>query len=196
MRIFPVLLSVAGACALAACDTGSDAPPQGQAKHKGEDSLLISSDGAKAQLTYAHAGTPAPDAVFTGPDGKAARLADFRGKPLLVNLWATWCGPCKAEMPTLERLSAREAGKITVLALSQDMDGMAAVKPYFAKQGFKALQPYIDSENGVMAATASASLPTTIYYDAAGNEAWRVIGSVEWDDGEIADMLKEGMMPQ
>ena len=130
---------------------------------------------------------------FVGPDGGPATLAQFRGKPLLVNLWATWCAPCVAEMPTLDALALREQERLTLIVVSQDMAGKREVDPYFAKARFANLQPYLDKQNVLMEALKTDTLPTTVFYDAKGKEQWRVIGAMDWQ-GERAKTLIEGAL--
>ena len=184
---------------LAGCDSGSK--PAGQAqpanpaiagKDKSEDIGLESASGLRATLTYKFAGRQAPKAVFTGADGRDVSLADFAGRPLLVNIWATWCAPCKAEMPTLDALAALEEGRVSVIAVSQDLEGRAPVRAFFDKSAITNLEPYTDPENALLAAFGNnIALPTTILYDPEGLEVWRVTGGVEWDDTEIAKLLSQ-----
>ena len=136
-------------------------------------------------------GAAAPTAAFTGPDDAPVTLAAFRGKPLLVNLWATWCGPCVAEMPTLDALAAARGDDMQVIAVAQDLQGAEVVDPWFQKAGLKALQPYLDPDNGLLDA-ANSALPTSIYYDAEGREIWRVIGAIDWQGDEAKALLAEG----
>lgn len=136
------------------------------------------------------AGKPVPAASFTGPDDTDVTLAAFRGRPLLVNLWATWCAPCVAEMPTLDRLAAAEAGKLAVVAVAQDLQGAAIVDPWFAKAKLAALEPYLDPENRLLDVYNSA-LPTSILYDAEGREVWRVVGAIDWEGAEAKALLGE-----
>jgi thiol-disulfide isomerase/thioredoxin len=135
-------------------------------------------------------GKAAPTVSFRGPDDAPVTLADFRGKPLLVNLWATWCAPCVAEMPTLDALAAKSGDRMTVIAVAQDLKGAEVVDPWFQKAGLKALQPYVDPENGLLDA-ASSALPTSIYYDAEGREIWRVVGAIDWQGKEAQALLAE-----
>ncbi len=183
---------------LAACDTGS--APKGQAQAdiveeagKGAKEIgLESASGMRATLSYKAAGTRAPQATFTGADGRDVSLSDFAGRPLLVNLWATWCAPCKAEMPTLDALAALEADRISVIAVSQDLQGRKPVVAFFEQTKVANLEPYTDPENALLAAfDHMVPLPTTILYDSDGREVWRVIGGVEWDDAEMAKLLRE-----
>ncbi|WP_245942098.1 TlpA family protein disulfide reductase [Sphingomonas gilva] len=141
-------------------------------------------------LDRSHKGEAAPALAFKTPEGTDTTLAAFKGKPVLVNLWATWCAPCKAEMPTLDALALREAGKLTVLTISQDLQGAEAVAPYWRAQGFKALKPYLDPEIG-FSMTYAATLPMTILYDAQGRELWRMTGGMDWSGPKAAALIAE-----
>jgi len=184
---------------LAGCDKESE--PKGQAQpassavtETGPDSEIVleSANGMRATLSYKFAGQQAPAATFVAGDGSDATLADFAGKPLLLNIWATWCAPCKAEMPTLDTLAALEKARMSVIVVSQDLEGLAPVKAFFTETGVKNLEPYTDPDNALLAAFNNAiALPTTILYDANGKEVWRVAGGVEWDDAEMAKLLRE-----
>lgn len=146
----------------------------------------------RATLSYRFADQQAPAATFTGADGRDVSLADFAGRPLLVNLWATWCAPCKAEMPTLDALAELEEGRVSVIAVSQDLQGRKPVQAFFEAAAIINLEPYTDADNALLAAFENQiSLPTTILYDAEGKEVWRVTGGVEWDDAEMAKLLRE-----
>jgi thiol-disulfide isomerase/thioredoxin len=184
---------------LAGCD--KESAPKGQAQpasgvKAGQGSTkeigLESANGMRATLSYTFAGQLAPKAAFTGADGRDVNLSDFSGRPLLVNLWATWCAPCKAEMPTLDSLAALEEGRISVIAVSQDLEGRAPVAAFFEKTGIANLEPYTDADNVLLAAfNNQIALPTTILYDSDGKEVWRVAGGVEWDDEEVANLLRQ-----
>lgn len=143
-------------------------------------------------LDRSFAGTPAPTVTFEDPQGRPTSFAAFRGRPLLVNLWATWCGPCIVEMPSLDALAAREGERLQVLALSQDMDGRDRVTEFFGARSFDRLEPYLDPELGVMFGLRIDTLPTTILYDAQGREVWRMTGMADWQDARTARLLREG----
>ena len=118
-------------------------------------------------------------------------MAAFRGKPTLVNLWATWCAPCIVEMPALDALAAREGEALNVVALSQDLDGRAAVTRFFAERGFRELEANLDPQMQFMTALGLGTLPTTILYDAEGREVWRMVGVADWESEGVARLLDE-----
>lgn len=136
-----------------------------------------------------------PDFVLKDASGKQAPLASFKGKPLLINLWATWCAPCVAELPALDQLAKDRAGRLTVLAVSQDLDsaggGTDAKVAAFLNERAPGLAPWRDGENTLAFHYNAQTLPTTIYYDAAGREVWRYTGAREWTSAETATLLDE-----
>lgn len=192
LRLIALLLALG--LSLAGCDRQKQENPQGAAAPDGLPAGEIADAGASAQPTghidRSHAGTPAPTVRFQDPKGNPASLADFRGKPLLVNLWATWCAPCIAEMPTLDALAARDKD-LQVLAVSQDMEGRAKVDAFFAERKFAMLQPYIDPELNLMMSLKVETLPTTILYDKEGKEVWRMTGMEHWDQDRAAALIRE-----
>ncbi|MDR6114086.1 MULTISPECIES: TlpA disulfide reductase family protein [unclassified Sphingomonas] len=139
-------------------------------------------------VNRSHKGEAAPTLGFTTLDGKPTTLADFRGKPVLVNLWATWCGPCVAEMPTLAATAERLKGKVAVIAVAQDE--AAKVKPFLAGRKLDALPVYLDPKLG-LSVHYQANLPTTILYGADGKEIWRVTGGFDWAGAEAQKLLSE-----
>jgi thiol-disulfide isomerase/thioredoxin len=147
---------------------------------------------ATGRLDRSHAGSAAPNILFEDPAGEPASIADFRGKPVLVNLWATWCAPCVVEMPSLDALAAREP-RIEVLALSQDLNGQAKVDAFFEKRKFAMLEPYIDSELTFMTQLGISTLPTTILYDSEGREVWRLAGLEDWQGPRAAALIDEAL---
>jgi thiol-disulfide isomerase/thioredoxin len=184
LRLLIACLLGLGAVAIAGCDRQKPDMPQGA----GIEGLLRAQPG---RLDRSYAGTAAPDTQFEDPDGDPATMADFRGQPLLVNLWATWCAPCIVEMPELDELAVREQGRLKVLTLSQDMEGRAKVAQFFAERDFKAIEPYLDAEIAFMTKLGIQTLPTTILYDAEGREVWRVTGIEEWTGERAAGLIAE-----
>ena len=197
------------AAALAGCDRQNPPAPQGNGANAATTAAAPAAPGGGApttgneaahaeyptgRLDRSHAGTAAPALAFQGPDGQQTRLASFRGRPLLVNLWATWCGPCVVEMPSLDALAGRQtAGQgLQIIAISQDSsDGRRKVTDFFAQRRFQHLQPYLDSEMGLMFGLGLDTLPTTILYDSQGREVWRMVGMAEWQSDRVARLLLE-----
>ena len=183
-----------GALLSAACDRQKAAGEQGEAPAAHAAAPAPPAAGQRyptGRLDRSHAGEAAPAAGFEDPEGEPASFADFRGRPLLVNLWATWCAPCVVEMPSLDRLAMREGERVQVLALSQDIDGRTKVADFFAARGFRRLEPYLDGDLAMMAALGIDTLPTTILYDAEGKEVWRMTGMAEWDGARARGLLAE-----
>jgi thiol-disulfide isomerase/thioredoxin len=144
-----------------------------------------------SKVDRSHKGEALPAMPFQAPGGAPATLASFRGHPLLVNVWATWCAPCVKELPTLDALAVREVGKLAVVAVSQDMGGEATVQPFWKAHGLKALTPYIDGKMALQAALQVNELPVTILYDSKGQEIWRVTGGMDWTGPDAAKLLGE-----
>jgi len=138
---------------------------------------------------------PAPQVGFADPAGKAVRLDDFAGKLVLVNLWATWCAPCREEMPSLERLQTRFGDKITILAISEDMGGGKAVEPFIAKLGLKEVKTYLDPKNAVGQAFRVDGLPTSFLIDRQGRVLGRVEGGAEWDSPKMLAVIEPLLAP-
>jgi thiol-disulfide isomerase/thioredoxin len=134
---------------------------------------------------------PAPEIAFADDAGKPVTLRDFRGRVVLVNLWATWCQPCVHEMPALDRLAGAMAGKdFAVVLVSQDRGGAHIVDPFFQKLGLGSLRTYLDPKSAVGQAFGVRGLPTSILIDRDGNERGRVEGAAEWDGANVKALLR------
>ena len=138
-----------------------------------------------------HKGSALPDFVLKDPAGKELKLASLKGKPLLINLWATWCAPCVAELPALDRLAAAQADSLKVLTINQDMSKPEAVAPFLKERGVTRLEPWLDQAGDLAMQYDVQTLPTTIYYDAEGREVWRLTGAHEWTSSDTAALLAE-----
>ncbi|MET0248358.1 MAG: TlpA disulfide reductase family protein [Sphingobium sp.] len=188
------LLLLAG---LGACDRQSVGPeqPDAQGETSGEATAPAPS-GSQEQAGFDHkidrsmAGSPAPDFAFLDPKGGEATLGDVTGRPMLVNLWATWCAPCVAEMPALNRIAATYAPKgLAVFTISQDTQGAKAIAPFFAKHDLPNLKGWADPENQFGFHYGTGVLPTTVLYDAQGKEILRVVGAMDWTGEEARKLL-------
>ncbi len=189
---------IAPALFIAGCDrqSGDAAQPAGtdgsnQATLRQGEKMRDPVTGLTGTLDIAQRGAAMPDIRIEDPDGEPIALTSFIGKPLLVNLWATWCGPCIIEMPALDKLAVREGARLNVLVVSQDIQGAEVVDPFFEEQKFEALGAYLDPENRLGFHYATGVLPTTILYDAKGREVWRVIGGMDWNGSRAAALMAE-----
>jgi thiol-disulfide isomerase/thioredoxin len=171
--------------ALSSCAKGNEGADQGNA------AAAAPVQPVPGVLDRSHAGTPAPGLTFQDGEGKPTSMAAFRGRPTLVNLWATWCAPCIIEMPALDALAMREGDALQVVALSQDLDGRAAVTRFFGERNFRALEPNLDPQMEYMTSLKLSTLPTTILYDAEGKEVWRMVGIADWESERVAKLLAE-----
>ncbi|MDZ7894671.1 MAG: TlpA disulfide reductase family protein [Sphingobium sp.] len=204
--VMSLLLMSAAAMMVGACDRQSAGNAQGNAANasapaapspdevpaSGEKTAPQSENGFSFRIDRSHKGEAAPDFVFTTMDGKDVTLASFKGQPMVVNLWATWCGPCVAEMPTLDAIARAHAGaKLKVLAISQDSQGAEKVTPFLAARKFAALTTYLDPENQFGFKYGTGLLPTTVLYGPDGKETARVVGAMDWEGDQAKALIAE-----
>lgn len=122
---------------------------------------------------------------FVDGGGRDLTLADFRGRVVLLNVWATWCAPCREEMPTLDRLQAQLGGEdFHVLPLSIDRAGLGPVRRFYEEIGIAHLDMYLAEDIRAMLAFAVIGLPTSLLIDRQGRERGRLAGPAEWDSAD------------
>jgi thiol-disulfide isomerase/thioredoxin len=177
-----IVMLLMGLVLLGGCDRQKPPERQGTAP--------VAEQGPKKGLDRSHAKQPAPDIVIKDGDGEDTALSEFKGAPLLVNLWASWCVPCVKELPTLDRLAARK-GAPEIVALSQDMAPLASVSAFLADHGITTLKTYQDAEMAMTDKAGAPVLPTTLLYDSEGREVWRFVGDRDWTSAEAAKDLAE-----
>ncbi|MCB1908244.1 MAG: TlpA family protein disulfide reductase [Rhodocyclaceae bacterium] len=137
------------------------------------------------------ASQPLPEIRFQDARGNSRSLADFRGRVVLLNLWATWCVPCRKEMPSLDRLQAQLGGPaFEVVALSIDKSPQA-VREFYREYGIRKLALYIDPSAEVTSTLGAVGIPTTLLVDGDGRERWRRVGPAEWDAPEEVARIRE-----
>jgi thiol-disulfide isomerase/thioredoxin len=135
---------------------------------------------------------PVPAVQFIDDDGRPRSLADFNGEVVLLNVWATWCGPCREEMPTLDRLQQQlGSADFEVVALSVDQAGEQVVRDFYREVGVQHLGLYIDSSAQAAIDLNAIGLPTTLLLDRQGREVGRKLGAAEWDSPEVVEYLRE-----
>ena len=184
MRVNKLLTAAALICALAACDRQKQAGSQAAGNAPAEAPAA-----PRVGVDRSHAGKAAPQLAFKDPEGGETSLAEFTGKPLLVNLWATWCAPCVKELPTLAKL-AESRKDLTVLALSQDMQPQPTVAAFLDERKI-GLEPFQDTEMAMSSELGANILPTTLLYGSDGKEIWRYTGDLDWTGGEARALLTE-----
>ena len=132
-----------------------------------------------------------PAFSWTLGDGTVRSVGDYSGRGIVLNLWATWCVPCVAEMPALDALAAAVASSgVVVLPLSSDRGGAKAVERFYAERGVKTLTVALDPRGAAARALGATGIPTTVLIDAAGRERGRVEGGAEWDSARAIAMVK------
>jgi thiol-disulfide isomerase/thioredoxin len=184
LRPVIVCLPLIVALGIAGCDKAK--PSNEQASDANMSAPKVEAPSAN-RVDESQKGQAMPAMPFSAPGGGAATLGAFRGKPVLLNLWATWCAPCIKELPSLDALA--QQGKVRVVAVSEDMGGDAQVQPFWKAHGLKTLVAYTDAKNRLMSAVGAGELPTTILYDSAGKEVWRASGGFDWTGPEAAALI-------
>ncbi|MDP1702698.1 MAG: TlpA disulfide reductase family protein [Aestuariivirga sp.] len=147
---------------------------------------------ASVPLLKTHA-TPIPiqPVVFENSAGQQRVFSDFQGKHLLVNVWATWCPPCRKEMPALDRLQAKLGLKAEpeIVAISVDPVSLDQLRAFYSIVGISNLAIYKGDQAEIFETLGILGLPTTLLIDHDGKEIARLIGPTVWDASEITDQL-------
>jgi thiol-disulfide isomerase/thioredoxin len=133
-----------------------------------------------------------PDGVFVTQDGASHHLADFKGRGMVVNLWATWCMPCVAEMPSLQTLSVALAPQdIAVLPLSSDRGGADAVAAWYQQHNITALPVLIDPKGAMARAFKARGIPTTIIINTSNQVVARLEGAADWASPQAQTLIRQ-----
>jgi thiol-disulfide isomerase/thioredoxin len=185
------LITVAG------CDREPRAPAQPQT-----GAPTAATSGAFAgKIDRSHSGSVLPQATVIDPAGAQLSIESLKGKPFLLNLWATWCAPCVREMPTLDALAARQAGRLAVVTVSQDLTGndpaqRAKIAAVLTGHHYDHLHAWLDPDTTLGFFYGGGDLPISVLYDAQGREVWRMAGAHDWtapdSDKLLAPALDEG----
>lgn len=134
---------------------------------------------------------PVQPVSFANSDGQQRSFSDFKGKHILVNVWATWCPPCRKEMPALNRLQAKLSpiAEPEVVAISVDPVSFDQLRAFYSVRGIGNMAIYKGDETDVFQALRISGLPKTLLIDRDGQEIGRLIGPTAWDAPEIVDQL-------
>jgi len=163
-----------------------------------QTTLAVAMPPALASRTLpAKVGEGAFDTPFFTATEEPLTLANFKGRGLVVNFWATWCLPCVREMPSLDRLAKVLKGSgIEVVAISEDRKALEKVPPFFADRGIKNLDLYFDVRGALSRQLGADGLPTTVLITPDGEILGRVMGALEWDSQEIEGYLRKSLAPE
>jgi thiol-disulfide isomerase/thioredoxin len=135
-----------------------------------------------------------PEIKFQDAEGKVRTLADWHGKVVLLNLWATWCVPCRKEMPALDRLQ-EELGsdRFEVVAVSVDRKGIEGARRFLDETKAGKLGLYVDPTTRMLADLKAIGLPATLLIDAQGREIGRLLGPAEWDSEDAKRLIRAAL---
>jgi thiol-disulfide isomerase/thioredoxin len=151
--------------------------------------------GEVAALTMATAPLRVPDLTFHDADGKQRKLSEFRGQPILLNLWATWCVPCRKEMPALDELQGKLGGdKFNVIAINIDTRDPAKPKTFLKEEKLTRLAYFTDTSAKVFQELKNVGkalgMPTSMLIDGAGCEIATIAGPAEWASDDAVKLIK------
>ena len=152
------------------------------------------SQGQMAAFVFRKAPEDMPEVKFQDASGKERTLADWRGKIVLLNLWATWCLPCRKEMPALDKLQ-RELGsdQFEVVALSVDRTGLPGARKFLDEAKVEKLALYADGTARMASTLRAAGLPVTLLLDRDGREIGRLLGPAEWDGDDARRLIQAAL---
>lgn len=157
----------------------------------GHSHLNPLSTGAMTTFVFKHAPEVVPEVTFADKDGQPHALKDWKGKVVLLNLWATWCAPCRKEMPALNRLAKEmNSDQFQVVALAIDRAGKDAAQHFLDQVNADDLKLYVDSTARMAGPLKVIGLPTTLLIDKDGREIGRLTGPAEWDSAEAKALIK------
>lgn len=138
----------------------------------------------------------APDTVFLDESGVEKRLSDWKGKVVLLNFWATWCAPCREEMPSLDRLEADLGGDdFAVVTVATGRNPLPGIKKFFEEEEIENLPILTDARQELARAMGVRGLPVTVLLDREGREVARLIGDAEWDTDAAKSLISQLTAP-
>jgi thiol-disulfide isomerase/thioredoxin len=170
--------------------SGAEAP-EGASSGKGAGALAGLNTGAMAAFVAKRPPQALPDVTFTAGDGETKSLADWRGRVVLLNIWATWCVPCREEMPQLDQLQADLGGEnFEVVAVNIDKRGGDKAKTFLEETGAAHLARYTDPSGKLFRKVRAVGMPTTLLIDRDGKEIGRLVGPADWGSAQAKTLIE------
>ncbi len=174
-------------------ETAAETPAAGAPEGAGTLSKALSTGTLAAFLIHPEP-KPLPDVAFADGAGKPLKLSDWKGRVVLINLWATWCAPCRKEMPDLAKLQTElGSDQFEVVAISVDRKGAEASASFLTETGADALKLYVEPTTKIVGELQSAGLPATILVDRQGRELGRLLGPAHWAAPEAVTLIKAAL---
>jgi thiol-disulfide isomerase/thioredoxin len=192
------LLAAAAATGLLPLSGGPAVAQECRAAQPAVERMAPLARGEVAAVNVTKAPKPAPEADFLGPEGQAMSLSDLKGRMVLVNLWATWCVPCRQEMPALDRLQAELGGQdFEVVAINVDTRNPDKPKVWLQENNISRLAYYADPTGKLLQVLQRSGhvvgLPTTVLVDASGCEIAVLKGPAEWDSPDALRLVRAAL---
>ena len=179
-------------CLTVLCALALAARPASAGELTAEQRLALDAfrQGDMRKLVVLAEPVPAPDVAFIGPDGAPTTLADSNGRLRVVNFWATWCAPCRREMPALDALARERGGDdLAVIAIATGRNAPEAIAAFREEAGVTTLAAYTDPKSALARAMDVPGLPVTVILDRDGDEIARLLGDADWNGPEARALI-------
>lgn len=145
--------------------------------------------GEMRKLVFHDTAKALPDEGLSDLEGAERRLSEWQGRWVVLNFWATWCAPCRKEMPSLDRLAATSGDSVAVVTVATGRNPPPAVKRFFGEIGVQNLPVLLDPKSALARKMGVFGLPLTVILNPEGQEVARLIGDAEWDSADARAML-------
>jgi len=168
----------------------------GASYYRYSNTIKVDSGGSQSAFNYYRSPAVMPDLSFVDGNNRELSLDSFHGKVVLLNIWATWCVPCREEMPALDRLQAMLGGSdFTVLALSIDRGRINIIEDFYEEYELRSLAIYHDSTGGASFKLNVPGIPATFLINSEGKGLGAVVGPAEWDSPDIVKEIRSHLPP-